>query len=255
MIVLVFLVRGCASSSKHSSFADYMDRVRTIAASSTQLGRQLNTTLTATGIKESKLESSIRGYAAQEQQLADQAAAITPPGPLHTEHDHLIEALQLRASALSRLADAFAQTATSNNATQAGTLLSEQTRLLVASDVNWDFYFKDASKRVLQNENVTGVSVPDSTVVPNPDLASTLEQIAKGGADAFYKGEIAKRIVSDLHAKGNPMKLSDLSRYYAAERAPITSSYRGYTFFSSAPPVSCLLCPWYNSAGMELQTL
>jgi len=173
VIVLVFLVRGCASSSKHSSFADYMDRVRTIAASSTQLGRQLNTTLTATGIKESKLESSIRGYAAQEQQLADQAAAITPPGPLHTEHDHLIEALQLRASALSRLADAFAQTATSNNATQAGTLLSEQTRLLVASDVNWDFYFKDASKRVLQNENVTGVSVPDSTVVPNPDLAST----------------------------------------------------------------------------------
>src|SRR5437764_10791637 len=72
----------------------------------------------------------------------------------------------------------------------------------------------------------------------NPDLAWTLEQIAAGGADAFYKGEIARRLVADLHAKGNAMKLTDLARYYAAERQPVESSYRGYTLFSSAPPVS-----------------
>ena len=74
--------------------------------------------------------------------------------------------------------------------------------------------------------------------IKNPDLAWTLEQIAKGGADAFYKGEIAKRMVNDLHAKGNAMKLSDLARYFAAERDAVPGTYRGYTFFSSAPPVS-----------------
>jgi len=72
----------------------------------------------------------------------------------------------------------------------------------------------------------------------NPDLAWTLEQIAKGGADAFYKGEIARRIVADLRGKGNAMQLSDLARYYAAEREPVTGSYRGYTLYSSAPPVA-----------------
>lgn len=72
----------------------------------------------------------------------------------------------------------------------------------------------------------------------NPDLAWTLDQIAKGGADAFYKGEIAKRLVNDLHSHGNAMKLSDLARYYAAEREPVAGTYRGYTFYSSAPPVS-----------------
>ena len=72
----------------------------------------------------------------------------------------------------------------------------------------------------------------------NPDLAWTLEQIAKGGADAFYKGEIAKRLVTDLHAHGNAIKPSDMARYFAAEREPVEGSYRGYTFFSSAPPVS-----------------
>jgi gamma-glutamyltranspeptidase/glutathione hydrolase len=74
--------------------------------------------------------------------------------------------------------------------------------------------------------------------IKNPDLAWTLEQIAKGGADAFYKGEIAKRMVNDLHAHGNAMKLSDMSRYFAAERDAVSGTYRGYTVFSSAPPVS-----------------
>ena len=72
----------------------------------------------------------------------------------------------------------------------------------------------------------------------NPDLAWTLGQIASGGADAFYKGEIAKRLVADLHGRGNAMKLTDMARYYAADRDPVSTTYRGYTIFSSAPPVS-----------------
>jgi hypothetical protein len=46
-------------------------------------------------------------------------------------------------------------------------------RLLTASDVNWDFYFHDAAKDVLKNQNVTGVDVPVSHIVAIPDLAST----------------------------------------------------------------------------------
>ena len=44
----------------------------------------------------------------------------------------------------------------------------------------------------------------------NPDLAWTLEQIAKGGADGFYNGEVARRMVTDLRGKGNAMRLTDL---------------------------------------------
>jgi gamma-glutamyltranspeptidase len=72
----------------------------------------------------------------------------------------------------------------------------------------------------------------------NPDLAWTLEQIAKGGADAFYRGEIARRIVADLRGRGNAMQLTDLERYFAAERDPVEGTYRGYTLYSSAPPVA-----------------
>jgi hypothetical protein len=173
VIIIVFLLRGCATTSKRASYSNYMSKVRTLATNSTQIGRRLNSALTATGIKETDLESRLRGLAAQESQLADQARGITPPGPLHSVHDHLIEVLQLRQAGLSRLADAFGQTATARDATQSGQVLAAQARLLVASDVNWDFYFRDAAKDVLQKQGVTGVDVPDSHIIALPDLAST----------------------------------------------------------------------------------
>ena len=173
VIVLVFLVRGCAASGKHSSYKHYMDKAQILASNSEHVGTQLNAALTATGIKEAALEAKVRALAAQQQQLVDQAKAINPPGPLRAEHGHLIEVLQLRQAGLSRFADALGQTANSHDATQAGQVLAAQARLLVASDVDWDFYFRDASKMVLQQQNVTGVNVPDSTIVANPDLASS----------------------------------------------------------------------------------
>ena len=72
----------------------------------------------------------------------------------------------------------------------------------------------------------------------NPDLAWTLERIAAGGADAFYKGEVAQRLVRDLRGRGSAMRATDLARYFAPERPPVRITYRGNTLYSSAPPVA-----------------
>ena len=69
----------------------------------------------------------------------------------------------------------------------------------------------------------------------NPDLAWTLRRIAENGADAFYEGAVAERIVEDLRGKGNAMTERDLARYWAAERAPMTGTYQGHTIYGSAP--------------------
>lgn len=74
--------------------------------------------------------------------------------------------------------------------------------------------------------------------VRNKDLAWVLGEIAAKGADGFYTGEVAKRYVDSLHAGGNAMKLSDMARYFANERTPVSGTYRGYTLYSTAPPVS-----------------
>jgi len=174
VVLFVVLVRGCASNSKHDRYSGYVDDTRRLAASSTGIGKQLNTILAATGTKESQLEGKLRGLAAQQQQGVAQARGLDPPGPLRVENDHLIEVLQLRASALSRLADAFRQTATARNATTAGALIAAQARLLVASDVNWDFYFREPTQRELLRQDIRDIGgVPDSNIFPNPDLASS----------------------------------------------------------------------------------
>jgi outer membrane murein-binding lipoprotein Lpp len=176
VVLVVVGVRGCASSGKHAKYAGYIQNVRAIAKRSDQVGKELNAALSATGIKETDLENKITRLAAQEQQVVATAVQMDPPGPLRVEHDHLIEVLRLRSSGLSRLVGAFHQTATANarNSTISGRLIADQARLLVASDVNWDFYFKEPTQLELKNQNITDIgAVPDSNVIPNPELAST----------------------------------------------------------------------------------
>jgi outer membrane murein-binding lipoprotein Lpp len=177
VVLVVVGVRGCASSGKHAKYAGYIQDVREkIAKRSDQVGKELNAALSATGIKETDLETKIKRLAAQEQQVVATAVQMNPPGPLRVEHDHLIEVLKLRSSGLGRLADAFHQTATANarNSSVSGRLIADQARLLVASDVNWDFYFKEPTQVELRNQNISDIgAVPDSNMIPNPELAST----------------------------------------------------------------------------------
>src|SRR5512132_653027 len=175
VVLLVVLVRGCASDSKHARYQNYIEAVSKVAASSTTVGKQLKQALSATGIKESQLEQKLKGLAAQQQQGVAQARNINPPGPLRVEHDQLIQVLSLRASGLSRLADAFRQTATAKNAAAAGALIAAQARLLAASDVNYDYYFRQPTQAELLHQNIRDIGgVPDSNIFPNADLASSL---------------------------------------------------------------------------------
>jgi hypothetical protein len=176
VVLLVVGVRSCASSGKHARYEGYIQDVRGIARRNDQISKDLNAALSATGIKETDLEAKINSLAAQEQQEVATASKMNPPGPLRVEHDHLIEVLKLRSSGLSRLADAFRQTATAkaSNSAVSGRLISDQALLLVASDVNWDFYFREPTQLELRNQNISDIgAVPDSNIILNPELAGT----------------------------------------------------------------------------------
>lgn len=73
--------------------------------------------------------------------------------------------------------------------------------------------------------------------VVNPELANTLRLIQKNGRDAFYKGDIAKKIVAAIQADGGIMTMDDLADYDVSFRTPVTGNYRGIDIIS-APPAS-----------------
>ncbi len=69
-------------------------------------------------------------------------------------------------------------------------------------------------------------------------LANTLKQILKNGKNEFYKGDIAKKLVSFLKQKGGIITLKDLSDYKVVWRKPISFRYKELNIISMAPPSS-----------------
>jgi len=174
VVLFVFWISSCQGSSKKNSYKRYMEKVAVVAKDSEQIGRELNDALTTPGIKFADLNTKLSGLAQQEQQDVAAVRAMSPPGALRLQHQHAIEALEFRVSGLRGLADAFTQASRSPKATTGNALLlAGQAERLVSGDVVWDDLFKDPAIEELRRQGITGVAVPDSTFVPNPDYAST----------------------------------------------------------------------------------
>lgn len=69
-----------------------------------------------------------------------------------------------------------------------------------------------------------------------PQLALTLELIARHGRDGFYRGRVAQALVAAVNATGGAWSLTDLENYRVVERAPVRISYRGATIITAALP-------------------
>jgi gamma-glutamyltranspeptidase/glutathione hydrolase len=90
------------------------------------------------------------------------------------------------------------------------------------------------SKRIFQ-KNGAFFEVGDT--LAQPELAQTLERIAKNGAAEFYEGETAKRFAAEMATHGGIISVADLRDYKAIERTPLSGTYHGYTILT-APPSS-----------------
>jgi gamma-glutamyltranspeptidase/glutathione hydrolase len=75
-------------------------------------------------------------------------------------------------------------------------------------------------------------------VLVRRQLAATLRAIGRGGADAFYTGPLAGKIVDAVRARGGVLSREDLARYAVRERTPVEGSYRGRRVVSFPPPSS-----------------
>lgn len=69
----------------------------------------------------------------------------------------------------------------------------------------------------------------------NPDLAGTLEKIATGGREAFYKGDIARTIARYMKDQGGFLSYQDLADHRSEWVEPISVNYRGYDLWELPP--------------------
>ncbi|MGB6836033.1 MAG: gamma-glutamyltransferase [Candidatus Acidiferrum sp.] len=72
-------------------------------------------------------------------------------------------------------------------------------------------------------------------VFKNPELAASLEQIAEHGRNAFYKGEISKKILDAMKRHSGTMTAADLAGFSAEWAEPISTTYRDWTVYEMPP--------------------
>ena len=105
-----------------------------------------------------------------------------------------------------------------------------------ARDLKDDEYLAQfpESKRIFQRD---GNYYQLGELLKQPDLARTLERIAKN-PDDFYHGAMARELAAAIHKGGGLVTAVDLAAYEVKEREPIRGPYRGFDIISAPPPSS-----------------
>ncbi|KFZ39215.1 gamma-glutamyltransferase [Shewanella mangrovi] len=103
------------------------------------------------------------------------------------------------------------------------------------------YYMQRSAKRLGKFPGFKETYMPNGAmpktgeIFKNPALANTLEKIAKGGRDVFYKGDIAKSIAAYIKAQGGYLSYEDLASHHSEWVKPVSANYRGYDVWELPP--------------------
>jgi len=162
IIVLVFIVRGCQRSQLEDSYSSYMGDVTTIVTASGREADSLQEILqNKNGAKAPELQVQVRDLSNKAEALVGQAEALSAPDSLGAPNQSLITSLQYRVTGLKALADSLPSVIDSKNRAYSSATLASAMQRFLASDVIYQDSFVGPSKRVLADEGITGVQVPD----------------------------------------------------------------------------------------------
>jgi gamma-glutamyltranspeptidase/glutathione hydrolase len=105
--------------------------------------------------------------------------------------------------------------------------------------------FEEQSKKLHRGDAeiarlyLPGGRLPEvGSLLPNPDLARTLELLAQHGRDGFYRGPVADAIAAAAAKGGGAITRADLARYAARVTEPVGVEFHGYRVESAPPPAS-----------------
>ena len=87
----------------------------------------------------------------------------------------------------------------------------------------------------METFSINGRKPEVGDIKTNPFLANTLEKIAEGGRDVFYKGEIARTIDAFMKKQGGFLSYEDLASHTSNWIDPVSTNYRGYDVWELPP--------------------
>jgi len=192
LILLILGVNGCLQSRQETALRNYNQDVATIvSASDEQVAGPLFETLRG---QASPLErqSALNQLRVQAEAQLDRARAFDVPGDLVPAQQALVETLALRAGAVGKIAELLPAAASGQGGEDAVEGIAGQMQALLASDVIFDLRTRPFLAEAFDEEELTGVAIPDSSFMP--DLAwlappTVGQRVGAGPAGGAPEGE------------------------------------------------------------------
>ncbi|MEM7571090.1 MAG: gamma-glutamyltransferase [Pseudomonadota bacterium] len=112
-------------------------------------------------------------------------------------------------------------------------------RYLGGSKGNFEERFAEGLIEEIDNYKATylidGWGVKEGDIFKNPDLANTLETIAKDGRESFYKGQLADVMDAYFKRIGGPLRKADFEAHTSTWVEPVSINYRGWDVYELPP--------------------
>jgi hypothetical protein len=176
VILLFFLVKGCASIRKENSYKNY---VRDVSADVQQSQQESNAVFRllrggqAAGQSPVDLQNNINGFRAEAVKLAERAKSRSVPGELNTANRYLVDTFELRADGLGAIARLLPTALGDQGAGNAIKQIAAEDRLFDASDVLYTQRFLPMLFKTVKDQGLANdVPIPQTLRSPNGFLPS-----------------------------------------------------------------------------------
>ncbi len=205
VIVIALVVKDCQRDQLEDSYSEYINGVAAAVSTSAEQGAALRQVMAnPRGERPPVLRQQIQEIAGQAQGTLDEVESLDPPGALSAPQNNLVLALQYRVTGLNTLAENLPTLLQSSDVQTKASGIAGIMKLFQASDVIYDTSFNEPAKRALEDDDITGLEVPQlQAFLPNaalttvegartllPDLQRRTQATGGAGGDAEASGNL-----------------------------------------------------------------
>jgi hypothetical protein len=177
VVILVLItslgIQSCLNKKKVGEYRDYFNSVDAVLKESDDIGKQLSDMLMKPdeAVRQS-LEGKLAEFLAAQEQLLEKAKAIKAPDQFKKENEWFVASQQIRVRGLKGLQPAMLNALEARDNQAGAAQVSHEMLILLTSDVAYDEFFYQPAQRVLKEEDITDIKVPQAKFLKDPALAS-----------------------------------------------------------------------------------
>lgn len=209
LFLIVFAVRAMMHQRTVSSYRDYLVNTKEITDQSNAQGRRLRDLLTQPAGRGNKsVVQQLAQITEQAQVVSRKAKKIEAPESMRQSQRSLELAMQYRASGMASYERSLASGLQSANKQAAALAVAQAAQRLRASDIVYSDSFVLTARNVLTADEVTGLSIPESIFVSDPEFESPksielmLARLATRGGSSVSGNKATKATDGKLHGNG-----------------------------------------------------